>query len=82
MTPDEFRQHRESLGLTQMQLAVHLGRTVGTIHRWEASDEPIDTVAALAIRKLVEDHGPTRKPAKRAGGSSVATAPQGNTRKT
>jgi DNA-binding transcriptional regulator YiaG len=75
MTPEEFKQLRESLGLTQQQLAVHLGKTVGTISRWEASGEPIDLVAALAIRKLVED-------ARAANGSSSEVAPpRGNNRK-
>lgn len=35
MTPDDIRAYREQLGLTQAQLAAHLGRSRRTIEEWE-----------------------------------------------
>lgn len=67
MTPAEFRQLREQeLGLSQDKLGLVLNKTGQTIYEWERAEKDIDPVAALAIRKLVEDAKRARKGPKRA----------------
>lgn len=59
MTPDQYRGHREKLGMTQAELAEILGLRNNTISRREkgASDQwgsnPITREADLAMRYLV-----------------------------
>ena len=38
--PSALRELRDNAGLTQAQLAHHLGKDVSTIRRWEKGDEP------------------------------------------
>ena len=35
MTPDELKEYRSRLGLTQAELAVRLGVSANTVARWE-----------------------------------------------
>jgi len=56
MTPDQFRNARLSLGLTQIQLAAEWGMTDNgerTIRRWESGDRAVSKVTAYAIRLMV-----------------------------
>ena len=56
MTPDQFRNARLSLGLTQIQLAAEWGMTDNgerTIRRWENGERAVSRVAAYAIRLMV-----------------------------
>jgi putative zinc finger/helix-turn-helix YgiT family protein len=39
LTPDDIRQHREALGLTQRQLANQLGIAEATLSRWETGGQ-------------------------------------------
>ena len=56
MTPDQFRNARLSLGLTQIQLAAEWGMTNNgerTIRRWENGERAVSRVAAYCIRLMV-----------------------------
>ena len=50
MTAIEFKRIRESLGLTQMQIAVRLGVTITTVSRWENGHTKITEPRALWLR--------------------------------
>lgn len=39
MTPTEFKQARQSLGLTQLELSAVLGVTPQTVRKWEAPED-------------------------------------------
>lgn len=54
MTADEYRKARESLNLSQQQLADRLGVTRATINRRENIPDRVTPEAALAIQKLVD----------------------------
>jgi DNA-binding XRE family transcriptional regulator len=58
MTPDEYKAHREKLGITQAELAARLGVTRKTINRREAGDATITTEAELSIRSLTKGKRP------------------------
>ena len=56
MTPDQFRNARLSLGMTQIQLAAEWGMTDNgerTIRRWESGDRAVSKVTAYCIRLMV-----------------------------
>ena len=56
MNPDQFRDARLSLGLTQIQLAAEWGMTDNgerTIRRWESGDRAVSKVTAYCIRLMV-----------------------------
>src|SRR4051812_34733143 len=50
LQPREVKYLRETLGLTQEELAERLGLKRLTILRWENGDEPIGRVPSLAMR--------------------------------
>ena len=52
MTPDELKEVRSRLGLTQTQLANELGVTLNAVQRWEAGERPIRRVTELALETL------------------------------
>lgn len=52
MTPAEYREIRQSLGLTQRELAERLGVDPQTISRRERGELPILREAVLAIRAV------------------------------
>lgn len=52
MTPDQYRKHREQLGLTQAGLAALLGLPREAIVRREAGSQKITEEAAIAIRSI------------------------------
>ena len=55
MTPHEFRTIREQLGLTQAELAAHLGVALRTVLNIEAGESPKIRLYALAIRGLARE---------------------------
>lgn len=55
MTGDEFRQHREDMGLSVRDLAYVLGTREDTIRKWEKDAIGPNPVAARALQWLVED---------------------------
>lgn len=52
MTPAEIRSIRESLGLSQEELAAALDVDVRSVRRWETGAQPIHTGNADGIRKI------------------------------
>ncbi|WP_316014678.1 hypothetical protein [Roseobacter sp. HKCCA0434] len=61
MTPDEFKAARQSLGLSQRDLAARwsMGRNgERTIRRWEQGDVPVNPIAAYCITLMI-DHQPS-----------------------
>jgi DNA-binding XRE family transcriptional regulator len=65
VSPDDYKAHREKLGLTQAGLAARLGLPRTAIVKREAGDQRITEEAALALRAL----SPAR--ARRSGGSNA-----------
>lgn len=56
MTPADFRAARETLGLTQAQLAEALGMQRRQIIRLEAGETPIKPLHEYAVRWLLTSH--------------------------
>lgn len=61
MTPDDVRNARRALGMTQHQLATAL--RMGTdgkraVRRWEAGDRPISGPASVAIEAMLDGWRP------------------------
>jgi len=52
MKPEELKQHREALGMTQDDLARELGVKMMTVSRWERGVYPIPRHIALAIEAI------------------------------
>ena len=65
MTPEEIRQYRGRLGLTQAELATMLGVDPVSVSRWERGVRvpPMPTVLRLALEHL--SHIRRRHPARR-----------------
>ena len=56
MTPQDFKAHRNSLNLTQRELAAEWGMGVNgerTIRRWEKGDLPPNPIAAYCIGMML-----------------------------
>ena len=56
MKPEELRSRRESLGLTQEQLARELDVAVMTVSRWERGVNPVPHFIGLALEALEARH--------------------------
>lgn len=59
MTPQEFKQARNLLGLSAAGLAKVWGMGANggrTVRRWEAGDVPVNPIAAYCIEMMVADH--------------------------
>jgi DNA-binding transcriptional regulator YiaG len=54
MKPEELRQIRKQLNLTQQQLADILGVSSRQVIRWEKGDYPISKIAEVAVRGLLK----------------------------
>lgn len=52
MTPEELKKVREALGLTQAELAHHMGVAANTVARWEQGARAISTQVASHVRTL------------------------------
>ncbi|MBM2836673.1 MAG: helix-turn-helix protein [candidate division NC10 bacterium] len=52
MTPDAIYQRRQTLGLTQVQLAAQLGVDPSTVSRWECGSRPMPRVAERLLATL------------------------------
>ena len=57
LTPTELRSVRETLDLTQEELASQLGRSRRTVLRWESGETAPSTATALVLRQLVRESG-------------------------
>ena len=61
MTPEQFKEARLKLGLTQPQLATLWGIGCGrTIRRWESGERPMNPLAAYALGLMVSNHSHIR----------------------
>lgn len=63
MTPDQLKQARQSLGLSQANLAEILGFERAHISRMENGREPIKTATALAVMAMAAFGMPDQWPA-------------------
>jgi len=57
MTPEQFKEARQSLGLTQNQLAALWGMGKNgerTIRRWEVGKVPVNPIAAYCIGLMIK----------------------------
>lgn len=67
MTPNEFKQARRDLGLTQSQLGAILDTAPQTIRKWEMGDEcstarSVNPVAARVMRWMLAGYRPPEFP--------------------
>lgn len=53
MTPQEFKQIRSELGLTQVKIAEALGVTWRTVARYESGERPITRTIAILLGFIV-----------------------------
>ena len=85
MTPDEFREMRERIGISKARLARLLGVNVVSVNRWESHSayrRPPNPIACTVLRWLDQGFIPpgfatSRKPAK---GSRKRSQQQRSTR--
>lgn len=49
MTPQQLKEKRLSLGLTQQALADELGKTRDAVAKWEGGKVPIPKILSLAL---------------------------------
>ena len=62
MTGKGFKQKRQQLGLTQVQLAAQLGVSENAVARWERGERKIFAPVAKLLTLLVElHHSPGRR---------------------
>ena len=66
MAPAELRRIRQSLGLTQEELARALGVTPNTVARWEQGVHAVSPLARLALLHLARTHGPGHAKSRKA----------------
>lgn len=54
MTPSKLREARQSLGLTQEQLADEIGASLASVRNWEQGRCKVNRVAAKQIQKMLD----------------------------
>lgn len=57
MNPDDLKNRREAMGMTQDQLATALGVDVMTVSRWERGIRGIPPFLSLALKTLERETG-------------------------
>lgn len=57
MTNNELKEARQSLGLTQEQLADDIGASLASVRNWEQGRCKVNRVAAKQIRKMLDGQG-------------------------
>ena len=57
MTHDEFKEARQTLGLTQEQLAYEIGASLASVRNWEQGRCKVNRVAARQIQKMLDNQG-------------------------
>jgi len=60
MTPQKFKEARQTLGLTQQELAYILNSNPRTVRRWETDDDtrPVNPVAQRVIEWMLDGYRP------------------------
>ncbi len=56
MTPEEFRELRQRLGLSQEKMARRLDVGLNSVQRWEGGTRKISGPVAILMRMLVAQH--------------------------
>lgn len=56
VTPEEIKEKRKTLGITQKQFAELVGVSKPTVERWETSDKPITGPIVLLIKMLTPEY--------------------------
>ena len=54
MTPAQLKEARQSLGLTQEQLADEIGASLASVRNWEQGRCKVNRVAAKQIQKMLD----------------------------
>lgn len=54
MTQEQFKVARQSLGLTQEQLADEIGASLASVRNWEQGRCGVNRVAAKQIQKILD----------------------------
>lgn len=54
MTNKQFREARQSLGLTQEQLADEIGASIASVRNWEQGRCKVNRVAAKQIQNMLD----------------------------
>ena len=64
MTPTEFKEKRQSLGLSQRQLGEILNSDPRTVRRWETESDPrpVNPIAARVLQWLLSGFRPPEWP--------------------
>lgn len=57
MTSSQIKQARQSLGLTQEQLADEIGASLASVRNWEQGRCKVNRVAARQIQKMLDNQG-------------------------
>ena len=57
MTGNELKEARQSLGLTQEQLADEIGASLASVRNWEQGRCKVNRVAAKQIQKMLDNQG-------------------------
>lgn len=57
MTVSELKQARQSLGLTQEQLADDIGASLASVRNWEQGRCKVNRVAVKQIQKMLDSRG-------------------------
>lgn len=56
MTPDEIRDTRRALGVTQSQFAALLGVSMQSVAAWEQGTRPISRLVENAVQNVVKSN--------------------------
>ena len=57
MTQEQFKEARQSLGLTQEQLANEIGASLASVRNWEQGRCKVNRVAAKQIQRMLDGLG-------------------------
>ena len=67
MTPQQFKEARQKLGLTQSQLGHILNSNPRTVRKWETDDDtrPVNPIAQRVIEWMLNGYRPPEWPKAR-----------------
>ena len=55
MTPDDIKNARKTLGLTQEGFARRIGVTTSTVQKWEQGVRPVSNIAKTFIDSILKE---------------------------